>query len=104
MSLIQFYMSQGWDKMADWIQLMFDFKKTMTDLAAVDETMERSRSTSSLVTLLRLVAHSNQKNAYHSIENNLLHAALYVNILNSIAFAQDQLPELPSDVHKSQYP
>lgn len=90
--------------MADWIQTMFDFRDTMRRLAAVDKKMDQLKSTNSLVTLLRMIAQSNAKNAYSAIENNILHAALHVNVLRSIAFREGQLPDLPRNVHKSQYP
>lgn len=89
--------------MSDWIKLVFDFKNTMAHVAG-DEKTEHLKSPSSLVTLLRLVAQSNEKNAYHRIENNILHAALHINVMNSIAFSEQQLPDLPGNVHKSQYP
>ena len=75
----------------------------MANLPASDDSFQMLKANNSLVTLLRMVAGSDTRNDYHRIENNFLYAALHMNVLKSVVFAEDQVPDLPKDVHKNKY-
>jgi hypothetical protein len=89
--------------MGGWPSLLFDFRKAMEAAEEEMEAEEPQSSGSSLVNLLRLVTRSNRKVGYSSVENNFLYTALHINTLNSISFPANQLPDLPSDILKSDY-
>ena len=91
------------DDVDDWFDILFAFKKVMNKLRNTIDNMEALKTQNPLVTLLRMVAHSNTNNEYLRIENNILHAALHMNVINSVVFSPDQVPDLPRDVHKSKY-
>lgn len=55
-------------------------------------------SKNSFKNLVNMVSRSNMRNAYHSIENNLLTAALHANAMNSLAFPTGCLPDFPQDI------
>ena len=95
---------QGMDSINDWFNILFNFRKVMTKFNRSGEDIEAIRTGHSLVSLLRMVARSNTNNDYFRIENNILHAALHVNALNSVIFSPDQVPDLPRDLHRSKYP
>ena len=92
------------DDTSEWFNILLAFRKTMNKLRNITDRMNTLKTDNSLVTLLRMIAHSNTNNDYLRIENNILHAALHINALNSVVFSPDQVPDLPRDVHKSRYP
>lgn len=68
------------------------------------DEMETLKSNNTLRSLLNMVSRSNASNDYNRIENNFLHAALHLNAMKSIVFPEDQVPDLPADVHRTKYP
>ncbi len=92
--------SQGMNKLANWPDLLFDFRKCFEKSAVTSTISDNPSMESAPLRLLRMISHTRATAKYASVESNFLFAAMHVACMKELPFLPDVLPDLPDKYDK----
>ena len=85
---------QGWDRLENWPQILFDFKKSLDKSRQLPAAFTSVQQGSGPLRLLQMMERNHSTRAYSAVESNFLFAAMHLACMQDFKFPHEICPDL----------